>query len=194
MFFAAMYDIRPQDAADRIKELLEKMQLWDKRDLKLGSFSTGMKKRVQLVRVLLHRPELIFLDEPTAGLDPDSSAQVTDLIYELAKESGTTIFLCTHNLPLAERICDSFGFISKGTMVISGKKEQIIQSVIQETKVTILTTESEYIYTYHEETDINKRIRELLDQGKTILEVRRARPSLEDAYFHYIGRDEHGMV
>jgi ABC-2 type transport system ATP-binding protein len=153
-----------------------------------------MKKRVQLIRVLLHRPELIFLDEPTSGLDPDSSAQVTDLIRTLAKESGTTIFLCTHNLPLAERICDSFGFLSKGSLVIAGQKEQIIRSIVKEPKVTIRTTEGEQSFAYRQETDINRRIREVMDEGKTILDVYRERPTLEDAYFHYIGRDEHGMA
>ena len=80
--------------------------------------------RSLLARVLLHRPRVIFLDEPTSGLDPQAARQVTRLIRGLALESGTTIFLCTHNLPLAEGVCDTFGFIREGRLVAGGSRER----------------------------------------------------------------------
>ncbi len=187
-FFASLYDLSTAAANERIEQLLTRMQLWEKRDLKLGSFSTGMKKRVHLARVLLHEPELIFLDEPTAGLDPEKAKEVTDLIRKLAEENKTTIFLCTHNLPLAERICDSFGFITDGSMVVSGAKSEIISSVQKENIVIIKTTEGEHRHPFKDQTDINALIKKVMDKGQSVTEVVQLKPTLEDAYFHYIGR------
>ncbi len=188
LFFANMYDVPLSRAKERMDRFLANMQLLEKKKLKLGSFSTGMKKRVQLVRTLMHDPEIIFLDEPTSGLDPESALQVNDLIKNLASEQGTTVFLCTHNLPLAERICDTFGFIRKGELVKTGKKEELIRSAMTKREVLIRTAEGELRFAFDGESDINRIIRETMDKGKHILEVRMEKPSLEDVYFHYIGR------
>jgi translation initiation factor RLI1 len=109
VFFGEMYDLPRKEILDRAGTLLRKLRLWEKRDMKLGTFSTGMKKRTHLARVLLHRPSLLFLDEPTSGLDPESAEEVISLIGTLSREEGVTVFLCTHNLHQAEGICDSFG-------------------------------------------------------------------------------------
>ncbi|MBA7620745.1 Vitamin B12 import ATP-binding protein BtuD [subsurface metagenome] len=194
LFFSTMYDIPKKEADRRIEELLEKMQLWEKKNLKLGSFSTGMKKRVYLARTLLHRPEIIFLDEPTVGLDPEAALQVTRLIRRLAGENNTTIFLCTHNLFLAERICDTFGFISSGELVACGKKEELINSNIREKKVEIKTLNGRFIFPYADEAEINGLISRVQNQGESIFEVKPLRPSLEEVYFHYIGRQNHELV
>ena len=194
LFFSTMYDIPKKEANRRIEELLEKMQLWEKKDLKLGSFSTGMKKRVYLARTLLHRPEIIFLDEPTVGLDPEAALQVTVLIRRLAGENSTTIFLCTHNLFLAERICDTFGFISSGELVVCGKKEELINSNIREKKVEIRTLNGQFTFPYADEAEINGLISRVQNQGDSICEVKPLRPSLEEVYFHYIGRQNHELV
>ena len=188
VFFAEMYEIPGNDARARITDLLRGMELWDKKDLKLGTFSTGMKKKAALARTLLNRPEIIFLDEPTSGLDPDVAQQVTRLIHKLAKESGTTIFLCTHNLPLAEGICDTFGFISNGKLVATGKKEEMIDAVIQQKTVRIATTAGDETFPIRGVEDINGVIQQVLAQGRQIVEVGMVRPTLEQVYFHYIGR------
>lgn len=186
-FFGDLYDLSSREADARIEKLLSELGLWNKRELKLGSFSTGMKKRVQLARVLLHKPRIVFLDEPTAGLDPENAREVTDIIKNLAEENGTTVFMCTHNLALAERICHSFGFLSNGRMVVRGKKEEIIHSIIKENRVTIQTIGNSYTFTYEGEEEINRYIREVMDKGENIIEIERVKPSLEDVYFHYIG-------
>ncbi|ULQ58734.1 ABC transporter ATP-binding protein [Brucepastera parasyntrophica] len=114
-FFAAMYGMEKDRTEKRIEEVIDKLHLNDKIDAPLGTLSTGLTKRVQLARVMLHHPRLLFLDEPTSGLDPDAADEVNRMIRLLADEEKTTVFLCTHNLSLAQSICDIFGFISKGS-------------------------------------------------------------------------------
>lgn len=195
LFFASMYEMESAKIQPRIHQLLDRMQLWDRRSDKLGTLSTGLKKRVQLARTLLHSPQLLFLDEPTSGLDPDSARQVNSLIRTLAEEYGTSVFLCTHNLPRAEEICDSFGFISEGRIVKSGSKEQIIKSIGDPTLVQIITTSGEIREEHIEKPEqLNPLLSSLIERGIGISEVIKPRPSLEEAYFHYIGRSEHELV
>ena len=194
-FFAALYEMESAEAQRRINELLERMQLLPRKGEKLGALSTGLKKRVQLARTLLHSPRLLFLDEPTSGLDPDSASQVNTLIRTLADEYETTVFLCTHNLPLAEEICDSFGFISEGRIVRSGRREDIIDSLSDGKKVRVTTREGEtFEREIERESDINEHLSRIMADGHFITEVTIPRPTLEEAYFHYIGRSEHELV
>jgi ABC-2 type transport system ATP-binding protein len=93
-----------------IERLLRMMDLWEKRDQSVGAFSKGMKQKVAIARALVHDPVLLFLDEPTANLDPEAAKTVRDLVLELKRE-GRTIFLNTHNLDEAQRICDRVGIL-----------------------------------------------------------------------------------
>ncbi len=102
LFFARFYPIPAQESVDR---LLRSMGLWDRRNDRVGSFSKGMKQRLALARTMLHAPEVLFLDEPTAGLDPEAAHDVRALIGQL-QEEGRTIFLCSHNLEEAEELAD----------------------------------------------------------------------------------------
>ena len=102
LFFARFYPISAQASVDR---QLQRMGLWDRRSNRVGTFSKGMKQRLALARALLHAPEALFLDEPTAGLDPEAARDVRALIRQL-KEEGRTIFLCSHNLEEAEECSD----------------------------------------------------------------------------------------
>ena len=190
-FFAALYD----DVGEaRVEELLHRMRLWEKRDARMGTLSTGQKKRAKIARTLLNSPRIIFLDEPTSGLDPDAASEVTGLIRELARESGTTVFLCTHNLALAERTCDRFGFIRQGRLVAQGRTEDLIEAATKERRVTITTTDGDTVVPYVQEKDISGLIRSVLDRGKHVIEVRRNRPTLEDVYFQHIGRTHHELA
>jgi len=188
-FFAVLYDIGPADAARRIEELLGRLHLLDRKDDKLGSLSTGLKKRVQLVRALLHHPRIVFFDEPTSGLDPESAREVVELIETMAREEGTTVLLCTHNLPLAEGICDGFGFLAQGRLVRYGSKRELLESVMSERQVRLLTDAGEELHSYTEPRDVNRLVRRAIEDGRIIREVRQVVPSLEDAYFHFVGRN-----
>jgi ABC-2 type transport system ATP-binding protein len=177
-FFGALYDMDAAEIGWRTKELLGRLDLAEKADLKLGSFSTGMKKRVQLARTLLHRPNLVFLDEPTSGLDPESSVQVIGLIRRLAEEEGTTVLLCTHNLPLAERVCDAFGFLEDGRLIHAGSREQTLTLPGQSQRLVITTSDGEREISYEHESEINNLIRSAMDE----------------AYFHYVRKNGDGAA
>lgn len=191
-FFAGLYGIDGRRADEKIRALLELFDLWDKRDLKLGSFSTGMQKRVHLARTLVNDPELIFLDEPTSGLDPESALQVTDLIHDLVREQGRTVFLCTHNLPLADRVCDAYGFIHEGRLAAVGNRDELTKAVVDTKRVLISTSAGERAFDYQEEKEINGHIRRLMDSGEYIRQVKMEVPDLETVYFHYIKRGSNG--
>ncbi len=101
----------------RIQELLNHFGLWERRKEAVGDWSRGMKQKLAVARALLHRPTLIFLDEPTSGLDPIAAASLREDLVELVKAEGVTIFLTTHNLSEAEKICHQVGVIRDGRLL-----------------------------------------------------------------------------
>jgi len=108
--YARLYEV-PADRRERqIRRYLEMLELWDRRHDPVATFSKGMKQKLAIARALIHEPRVLFLDEPTAGLDPEAAKLVRDFIAELRQE-GRTIFLCTHNLDEADRLCDRIGVI-----------------------------------------------------------------------------------
>ncbi len=104
-FFGRLYGLSDATLSTALERYLRRFDLWERRADRVGGFSKGMKQKVALIRALLHRPAVVFLDEPTAGLDPESAQVVHEFIREIQSE-GRTIFLCTHNLDEAERLCD----------------------------------------------------------------------------------------
>ena len=189
-FFGTMYGLGGPETDARISELLVQMGLAGREHDKLGTFSIGMKKRVQLARTLLHRPDLVFLDEPTSGLDPEAARQVTDLIRTLAQDDGTTVILCTHNLPFAEKVCNVFGFLSEGHLVASGNREELTAGVNGQTSVEVVSSNGIESFAIQAEEEINGHLRRLMDAGAFIREVRTNDPDLESLYFQYVGGSE----
>ncbi|MGH2515801.1 MAG: ATP-binding cassette domain-containing protein [Ktedonobacterales bacterium] len=108
LFYAEMYDLPAQQAASQVERYLRLLDLWERRGDKVGGFSKGMRQKLAIARALLHEPQVIFLDEPTAGLDPEAARVVREFIKQLRAE-GRTIFLTTHNLPEADELCDLIG-------------------------------------------------------------------------------------
>ena len=109
-FFARLHGLDATTRAERIERFLRLFDLWDRRDDPAGTFSKGMKQKLAITRALLHEPSAVFLDEPTAALDPEAAFVVREAIASL-RGAGRTIVLCTHNLDEAERLCDRIGFI-----------------------------------------------------------------------------------
>ena len=108
--YAKLYEV--DDVAGQVEKYLRLLGLWERRDEPVGGFSRGMKQKLAVARALLHEPPLLFLDEPTAALDPEAARTVRDFIGEV-KEAGRTIFLCTHNLDEADRLADRIGVIKQ---------------------------------------------------------------------------------
>jgi ABC-2 type transport system ATP-binding protein len=124
-FYGRIWHIPAGKRQARLKELLSNLDLWERRDETTGSWSRGMKQKLAVARVLLHHPELVFLDEPTAGLDPIASAALREDLANLAKSEGVTIFLTTHNLAEAEKLCQQVAVIRQGKLVATGSPDEL---------------------------------------------------------------------
>ena len=114
-----------QQLDDRIRELLTHVGLWDRRDEAVVKWSRGMKQKLAIARTLLHRPALVFLDEPTAGLDPVAAAGLRDDLARLASQQGATIFLTTHNMAEAEKLCNLVAVVRQGKLLAVGSPAEL---------------------------------------------------------------------
>ena len=123
--FGRIYGLRRSEAQARAVALLRDFGLAERSEEAVGSFSKGMKQRLALARTLVHAPELIFLDEPTAGLDPVAAREVHELIRHLTGEEGRTVVLCTHNLVEAQRLCSRVAVLQRGRIVALGSPEEL---------------------------------------------------------------------
>ena len=110
-FFGKLYDRTEAQRKESIQRLLTMLGLWEKKDVTVGTFSKGMKQKLGIACALIHDPQILFMDEPTANLDPESAKTVRDFILELKREKRT-IFLNTHNLDEAQRICDKIAILN----------------------------------------------------------------------------------
>ena len=113
--YAHLYEVK--DPKGQVDKYLRLLGLWERRHDEAGAFSKGMKQKLAIARALLHEPRILFLDEPTAALDPEAAHLVRDFIADLRKE-GRTIFLCTHNLDEADRLCDRIGVFKTSLLVV----------------------------------------------------------------------------
>jgi ABC-2 type transport system ATP-binding protein len=189
-FFGTLYGMAAEEIASRADEVLDALEIGDRRETKVGALSTGLRKRVQIARAILHRPSLLFLDEPTSGLDPDSARHVVGLVKSLAEHEGTTVMLCTHNLPLAERICTSYGFIVNGNLQWSGTKDDLAD-LSGPACVRIITNRGSADHEITRDEEINEIIRREMDAGALISEVRKLEPTLEESYFAIVNGENH---
>lgn len=125
---AELYGVPTEQVRPRIASILERFGLTDRAAEKVGGYSKGMKQRLALARAFLHQPDLIFLDEPTSGLDPVAAQDVHHLIRHVSRDEGRTVFLCTHNLTEAERLCDRVGVVERGRLVAAGTPRELARA------------------------------------------------------------------
>jgi len=119
IYYADIYGMSRVDSNKRIDELLNRFELFDKKSLIIKGFSTGMKKKVALIRAMLHRPQILLLDEPTNGLDPVSTTDLRNMLSALAKEHRTTIIMTTHNLEEVQKMCDKISIFRQGRNIFT---------------------------------------------------------------------------
>lgn len=124
-FYANVWRLSKSEREARVKSLLTDMGLWERRGEQVGKWSRGMKQKLAIARTLLHHPQLVFLDEPTAGLDPIAAAALHEDLSNLAQREGVTIFLTTHNLTEAEKLCQQVGVIRKGKLLAVGALDRL---------------------------------------------------------------------
>lgn len=116
-FFGNLFDIPKNELSKRIDDLLELVQLTKWKNSQVGTFSTGMRQRMNVIRALLNLPQVLFLDEPTLGLDPQSSVEIREFIRKLNRENGTTVVLTTHMMVDADLLCDRIAIVDHGKIV-----------------------------------------------------------------------------
>lgn len=198
LFYGAVFGMQDGDARRRAGKLLDRLSLTQAAEQKLASYSTGMRQRLSLARAMLHSPKILFLDEPTSGLDPESAKNVNDLIHHLAKEAGTTVFLCTHQLRYAQEICTCYGLVDRGHLLASGTLEELRARVTPDIPVTIradrvpdtlgLKKEGEGVYTVSvtEEGEIPGIVKAIVEAGGSIYHVSAGSLTLEEIYFRLL--------
>jgi ABC-2 type transport system ATP-binding protein len=126
-FYGRIYRMPKAERQARIKQLLTHMNLWERRNEMVRDWSKGMRQKLAVARALLHRPPLVILDEPTSGLDPVAAAALRDDLAGLVAAEGITVFLNTHNLPEAEKLCQQVGVIRQGKLVKVGSVDELRQ-------------------------------------------------------------------
>lgn len=197
LFFGRMHSMTGQDVRERSARLFESLELSDAADRKVKAYSTGMKRRLSIARALLHRPEVLFLDEPTAGLDPESALNVTKLIRQLSIESGVTVFLCTHQLKYAEEICTSYGFIHKGRILGAGTFDELLAKKNSRKYLEVRGKNLPSLPDIEKRMDDGVRVAiasdldasmllaKIIREGGEVYEAKQVRWDLEDLYFSF---------
>jgi ABC-2 type transport system ATP-binding protein len=136
-FYADLYNVPRLEVPGRVTSLLTEFDLADRADEKVGGYSKGMKQRLALARALLHRPQVLFLDEPTAALDPVAARHLHSLVENLARHEGCTVFLCTHNLVEAQKLCDRVAVMEHGRLVALGTPSDLTRQYVRRLDVDL---------------------------------------------------------
>ncbi len=136
-FIGEMYDVPGDVLEERVENLLTELNLWDKKDSPASSLSGGMKRKLNMGMSLVHEPEVVVLDEPSAGLDPQSRFSLWEYIDDLRREEGRTIILTTHLMEEADRLSDRVGIMDQGEMLVVDSPEELKKSVGEGDSVTI---------------------------------------------------------
>ena len=205
-FYGKLYECPETQRKENIEHFLKMLELWDKRDLLAGTFSKGMKQKLAIARTLIHDPQILFLDEPTANLDPESSKTVRDFILQLKKEKNATIFLNTHNLDEAQRICDKIGIFNT-KLRATGTPQELEESVWGNKTVVELEQVTDKILEALDKLSVknitidnNKLtidvenpekenpfiVNAIVGAGGQVQYVNRLSPTLEDAYLKFV--------
>jgi len=124
-FHAVLYDVPLKIRKERIEYLMKFVELWDRKDELVKHFSGGMKRRLEIARGLIHHPKILFLDEPTIGLDPQTRNHMWTYIKELNKKEGMTVFVTTHYMEEAEKVADMTVIIDHGKIIAHGTSNQL---------------------------------------------------------------------
>jgi ABC-2 type transport system ATP-binding protein len=166
-FYGQLYEVSEAKRRENIERLLTLLGIWKRRDDAVGTFSKGTKQKIAIARALIHDPQLLFLDEPTANLDPEASKTVRDFILELKKEKRT-IFLNTHNLDEAERLCDRIAIL-KGKLIAVDSPKNLERSLYNRKTIVHLETMTEAAVAAVKKIDGVRNVR--VSENKLILDM-----------------------
>ena len=211
-FFGSLFNIPKDELNKRIDELLELVQLTKWKNSQVGTFSTGMRQRMNVVRALLNLPQVLFLDEPTLGLDPQSSVEIREFIRKLNRENGTTVILTTHMMVDADLLCDRIAIVDHGKIValdsspnlkkmITGADTAVIKLTIPNLNPSLLTviqelgcadavtqeSSNELKILVHGNEAFDNIIDAVRENGGKISSMENLQPTLEDVFLHITG-------
>ncbi len=204
MFHAYLYDVKKSVRKERIHDVLNFIGLYDRKDDLVKQFSGGMKRRLEVARGLLHRPGVLFLDEPTLGLDPQSRAHLWEFIVELPKKHNVTVFMTTHYMEEAE-VCNKIAIIDSGKIISMGSPDELKKTMGGD--VIYIKTSDNKNAKLEIEKSLNMEVSEQDDElflttlkgdacipeiirtlGENVLSVRLQRPTLNDVFLKMTGR------
>ncbi len=202
-YYGRIYRLAPAERRERIKEMLSQMDLWERRKDRAGNWSKGMKQKLALARAMLHRPRLVFLDEPTAGLDVVSANAVREGLAALAEREGITVFLTTHNMTEAERLCSQVAVIREGKLMAIGHpdelraraggprleivgrgfSDEVLQMLRARPEVAAVDVHNSHLTVdLCEDVDSSPLVSLAVAEGVQVQEVRRGKASLEEVF------------
>jgi ABC-2 type transport system ATP-binding protein len=208
VFHAYLYDVKKSEREVRIKDALHFVGLYERRNDLVKKFSGGMKRRLEVARGLIHRPRVLFLDEPTLGLDPQTRTNLWEFVVELPAKHGVTVFMTTHYMEEAE-VCDRIAIIDAGKIITIGTPEEL-KNTIGGDVIYIRTTDNKkakgeieqlfrvevsekddelFLTSLKGDACIPEIIRAI---GETVLSVRLQRPTLNDVFLKMTGREIRG--
>ncbi len=209
--YGRFYGIRKKERTERVKYLLEMVGLTQRANDLVVTYSGGMRRRLEIARVLVHRPAMLFLDEPTIGLDPQARHVVWDFLRELIKGDSMTIFLTTHYLDEAETLCGRVAIIDAGKIIAMGSPAELKANIPGNDIISLTVTDPsealageigklEFVHSVKAEDDAlrvyvengAKNLPMLIDAvrkaGNTVLSASLHEQSLEDVFIHYTGK------
>ena len=202
-FYGRVWHMPAGERAARTKELLSHFELWDRRREGAGTWSRGMKQKLAVARAIFHHPKLIFLDEPSAGLDPVAAVALRDDLARLAAREGVTVFLTTHNLVEAEKLCGQVAVIRQGKLLAVGHPDELrargggprvdvigrgfTDELLARLRARPDVTSAELsngrlTLTLRDGAEAAPLVTELVTGGAQVEEVRRGQASLEDVF------------
>jgi ABC-2 type transport system ATP-binding protein len=212
-YYGRIWHMSRADREKRAQELLGPLDLYERRNEPIGRWSRGMKQKLAVARTLMHRPELIFLDEPTAGLDPVASVALREDLERLVAREGVTIFLTTHNLVEAEKLCTKVGVINHGQLLATGSPADLrartsaprlyvtgqgfTSQVVDEMKNNLLVTKVQQqngriVLDLNDMTRSHEIVRQLVQAGVQVDEVRKEKVDLEDVFLQLVEEERGG--
>ena len=199
-----LYGMEPSLREKRIKDVLELVDLTDRKNDLVKKYSGGMRRRLELARGLMHHPKILFLDEPTLGLDPQSRTHIWQYIEKLQKEENISVIITTHYMEEVDRLCNRMAIIDAGKIVVLGTPEEL-KKVIGGDVVTVKTEnpniaavkkldfvkkiETKNGLVYLTVTDADKNLSEILQAIGKVESVEVHKPTLDDVFIHYTGKE-----
>ena len=208
-YHARMYSLDKEKRAERINEVLKLVDLEDKKDLLVKTYSGGMKRRLEIARGLMHFPNILFLDEPTLGLDSQTRRAIWDYIKQMNEKEGTTIFLTTHYMDEADFLCDRVGIIDRGKILVIDTNSNLKNSVGKDVITLSCTEMNKLIKRLEKESWVKQikkfdnfmtvgaqkgeeRIPEIIEIAQTldikIKSISVRKPTLDDVFLSFTGR------